>query len=151
MNSSDQILKALAKTKSVKKGLAHFNNADHMSTCLNTGGVKLSENRHIRMVQPELNLLLASDPYTCAKTCTIVICRDESSQETQWDFLTVVAPHIQQFAEFARCSNIAKETDHFFTRTANQRFLTLIFDHSQGGKTIPPETDGIDSQTVESQ
>jgi hypothetical protein len=47
--------------------------------------------------------------------------------------------------------NIAKETDHFFTRTANQRIVTLIFDYSQGGKSIPLEMDGIDSQTVESQ
>jgi hypothetical protein len=80
-----------------------------------------------------------------------VICWDESNQEAQCYFLTVVTPYIQQFAEFTRRSNITKETDHFFTRTANQRIVILIFDHSQGGKSIPPEMDDIDSQTVESQ
>jgi hypothetical protein len=151
MNSYDQMLKALAKTKLVKKGLAHNNNDNHISTRLNTGGVKLSENRHIRMAQLELNLLLTSERYICAKTCITVICRDESSQAAQCHFFTVVTRNIQQLAEFTRRKNIAKETDHFFTRMANQRITTLIFDHSQGGKSIPPETDGIDSQTVESQ
>jgi hypothetical protein len=79
------------------------------------------------------------------------MCRDESSQEAQCHFLTVVTPYIQQLAEFARRRYIAKETDYIFARTANQRIVTLIFDHSQGGKSIPPETDGIDSQIVESQ
>jgi hypothetical protein len=55
MNSPDQILKAMAKAKLVKKGLAHRDNDDHISTRLNTGGVKLSENWDIRMAQPELN------------------------------------------------------------------------------------------------
>jgi hypothetical protein len=100
MNSYDQMLKAVTKTKLGKKDLAHSNNDDHISTCLNTGGIKLSGNWHIRMARPELNLLLASDPYTCAKTCTTVISRDESSQEAQCHFLIVVTPYIQQLAEF---------------------------------------------------
>jgi hypothetical protein len=129
----------MAKTKLVKKGLAHSNNDDHISTRLYTRGVKLSGNRHIWMAQPELNLLRASDPYTCAKTCTTVICRDESSQEAQCHFLTVITPYIQQLAEFAPRSNIAKETDHFSTKTANQRIVTLIFDHSQGRNPFRPK------------
>jgi hypothetical protein len=101
MNSYDQMLKAVGKTKAVKKGIVHINNDDHISTRLNTGGVKLSENRHLRMAQSELNLLLTSDPYNCAKTCTTVICRNESSQEAQCHFLTVINPYIQELAEFA--------------------------------------------------
>jgi hypothetical protein len=146
MNSYDQMLKTVTKGKLVKKGLVHINNDSHIFTHLNTGGVKLSGNRHIRMGQPELNLLIASDPYPCTKTCTTVICRGESSQEAQCHF-----PYIKQLAKFARRSNIAKETDHFFSRTANQRIVTLIFDHLQGGKSILSEMDGINSQTMESQ
>jgi hypothetical protein len=43
MNSYDQMLKAVAKTKLVKKCLVHINNDDHIFTRLNTRGSNCRE------------------------------------------------------------------------------------------------------------